>query len=74
MGDVSKGTCSSIKLFGAFYIKNKDEISDFEKEILEKSKELMNKIKLILNKYSFVKFTKPQRKEKNKIYERDKFK
>lgn len=62
MGDVSKGKCSSIKLFGAFYIKNQDEIPNIENEILEHSKGLMEEIKTILNKYSFVKFTKPQRK------------
>lgn len=61
MGDVSKGKCSSIKLFGAFYIKNKDEIPNIEKEILENSKELMERIKEILNKYAFVKFSKAQR-------------
>lgn len=65
MGEVSKGKCSSIKLFGAFYIKNKDEISIIENEILEKSTILMEKIKEILNKYAFNKFTKPKR------YERD---
>ena len=64
MGDVSKGKCSSIKLFSAFYIKNKDEIPNIEKEILENSKELMEEIKIILNKYAFNKFTKPQRYER----------
>lgn len=64
MGDVSKGKCSSIKLFGGFYIKNQDEIPNIENEILEHSKELMENIKEILNKYAFVKFTKPQRKRR----------
>lgn len=64
MGDISKGKNMSVKLFFAFYIKNQDEIPNIENEILEHSKGLMEKIKTILNKYSFVKFTKPQRKER----------
>lgn len=64
MGDISKGKQMSVKLFFAFYIKNQDEIPNIENEILEHSKGLMEKIKTILNKYSFVKFTKPQRKER----------
>ena len=63
MGDISKGKQMSVKLFFAFYIKNQDEIPNIENEILEHSKGLMEKIKTILNKYSFVKFTKPQRKK-----------
>ena len=64
MGEISKGKQMSVKLFFAFYIKNQDEISNIENEILEHSKELMEEIKTILNKNSFVKFTKPQRKER----------
>ena len=63
MGEISKGKQMSVKLFFAFYIKNQDEIPNIENEILEHSKGLMEKIKTILNKYSFVKFTKPQRKK-----------
>lgn len=62
MGDISKGKQMSVKLFGAFY--NKDEISDFEKEILERSTILMEEIKKILYKLNFNSFTKPKRKRR----------